>query len=909
MITLAIDKATKTPYLVFRGTGTPPSELNFMFKPDLDLWARVYDPQVMGKILRYNLPCDGKLQEYHEAKMIEISPARIFEDTFRYEMLKPYQREGIAAAVQAGNFLIADEMGLGKAQPLTSFILTPTGWRRMGDIRVGDKVIGADGFPTKVLGVYPQGVKDVYKIMFSDGCATECCGDHLWRVTTALKKWRGGRGELLSASELIGNLKTTVINSSGKYNNKYYIPLVDPIRFEREDSLPMDPYLLGLLLGDGGLTNSVVISLADQELIDSVESILPPGHYMKRRKHGGCDYQLSGPDRKEGSNLIRTALKKLGLFGKRSEQKYVPYIYKFSSIPNRIAILQGLLDTDGSVGKKGGAIEYSSTSLRLAMDVQFIVQSLGGVAKITEKPTRCQLAYRVRISLPNNIEPFRLSRKAERVVKRKKYFPTRAIVSIEPFGRKPTQCIRVEAADGLYLTDNCIVTHNTPQAIGIVSKLQARSLVICPTSLKHEWAAQITKFTEANSQIIEGSARDRASLWKAGLDCQFTIASYDILKNPNDLVGANDICNVGMIIFDEITRVKNSKTARAKAIAKLKARRILGLTGTPIENNLEEFYAILKLISPGLFPSFTVFADQYLIRKKMYVGSHSFLKTVGYKNLDLLKAQIAPYMIRRQRNEVLELPPSSTVIREVALSPFQKDIENLLFKCAKDNPDMVLRFFTFGLENMISPVLVPRDWSPDPDFEYEVELLEALLLLEDEGKDEAYTPRLEELALLLEDTDPYKVILFSKYLKALELANNTLGLKMNWLTGKSNVQNELKAWNNPSGPRLLAMTTAGAMGHNLQKNCNIMILMDQLFNPRLTDQLMARIYRMGQDKPVTYYVMDSNSVIEGKVKAIISNKDWLSKNVLEGAAAIAEKIHNGQLAAAVMFGGDYDDED
>lgn len=563
MITLAIDKATKTPYLVFRGTGTPPSELNFMFKPDLDLWARVYDPQVMGKILRYNLPCDGKLQEYHEAKMIEISPARIFEDTFRYEMLKGYQREGVAAALQVGSFLIADEMGLGK----------------------------------------------------------------------------------------------------------------------------------------------------------------------------------------------------------------------------------------------------------------------------------------------------------------------------------------------------------TPQAIAIASKLQARSLVICPTSLKHEWAAQITKFTEANSQIIEGSARDRASLWKAGLDCQFTIASYDILKNPNDLVGANDICNVGMVIFDEITRVKNSKTARAKAIAKLKARRILGLTGTPIENNLEEFYAILKLISPGLFPSFTVFADQYLIRKKMYVGSHSFLKTVGYKNLDLLKAQIAPYMIRRQRNEVLELPPSSTVIREVALSPFQRDIENLLFKCAKDNPDMVLRFFTFGLENMISPVLVPRDWSPDPDFEYEVELLEALLLLEDEGKDEAYTPRLEELALLLEDTDPYKVILFSKYLKALELANNTLGLKMNWLTGKSNVQNELKAWNNPSGPRLLAMTTAGAMGHNLQKNCNIMILMDQLFNPRLTDQLMARIYRMGQDKPVTYYVMDSNSVIEGKVKAIISNKDWLSKNVLEGAAAIAEKIHNGQLAAAVMFGGDYDDED
>ena len=562
MITLAIDRGTKTPYMVFRGAGSPPSELNFMFKPNLDLWARVYDPQVMIKVLRYGLPCDEKLIKYHEEKMTSISPVRIFEDTFRYEMLKDYQKEGIAAAIQAGSFLIADEMGLGK----------------------------------------------------------------------------------------------------------------------------------------------------------------------------------------------------------------------------------------------------------------------------------------------------------------------------------------------------------TPQAIGIASKLQARSLVICPTSLKHEWGDQIKKFTEADFQIIEGSPKDRAAAWRAGLDCQFTIASYDILKNSKDLMGANDVCNVGMVVYDEITRVKNAKTARAKAIAKVRPRRIIGLTGTPIENNLEEFYAILKLINPALFPSFTVFADQYLIRKKMYTGSHSFIKTVGYKNLDLLKAQVAPYMIRRERKDVLELPPSSTVIREVSLSPYQADIEELLFKCAKDNPDMVLRFFTFGLENMISPALVPLEWLPELDHDYEFELHDALYEIQGD-EDEAITPRLEELALLIDDTDPYKVILFSKYLKALELAHQSQGLRMSWLTGKSNVQKELHAWNNPTGPRLLAMTTAGAMGHNLQKNCNIMILLDQLFNPRLTDQLMARIYRIGQDQPVTYYVLDSDSKIEMRVKTIIDNKDWLSKTVLNGAAAIAEKLHNSQLAAAVMFGGSAPEED
>lgn len=170
---------------------------------------------------------------------------------------------------------------------------------------------------------------------------------------------------------------------------------------------------------------------------------------------------------------VKNALIKLGLMGCKSATKFVPDIYKFSSPEQRIALLQGLMDTDGTIGQDGDQT-YSTVSPRLAEDVCFLVQSLGGTATVlTKTPTYTykgekktgQLAYTCHICLPNNIIPFRLPRKVARIKTRTKYHPRRYIESVELVGKKPAQCILIDHPDHLYLTDNCIVTHNTLCAI------------------------------------------------------------------------------------------------------------------------------------------------------------------------------------------------------------------------------------------------------------------------------------------------------------------------------------------------------------------------------------------------------------------------------------------------------------
>jgi hypothetical protein len=164
-----------------------------------------------------------------------------------------------------------------------------------------------------------------------------------------------------------------------------------------------------------------------------------------------------------------TDTRALGLTGTRAVSKFIPYIYKFNGVADRVALLQGLLDTDGSVDG-ASRIEFSTVSKQLARDVIELVQSLGGTATLSERiPTytyqgqrrQGRRSYRLNIALPAEIRPFRLSRKANRYTHRPKYPPSRAITEVQYVGRKQAQCIAVDAPDHLYVTDDYIVTHNT----------------------------------------------------------------------------------------------------------------------------------------------------------------------------------------------------------------------------------------------------------------------------------------------------------------------------------------------------------------------------------------------------------------------------------------------------------------
>ncbi|KUN79615.1 helicase-related protein [Streptomyces griseoruber] len=331
--------------------------------------------------------------------------------------------------------LLQGEVGSGKAQPLDSLVLTPSGFRRMGDMEVGDEVVVPDGEIALVDGVFPQGEREVWRLVLSDGSSVECDDEHLWIVGTS-RGWHRGRPPRVMTTREI-RLDTFKANGS----SKWYLPVATPVDLGGDADLPLDPYLLGLLLGDGSFRHGLRLSTVDEEIRDAAATAVTPAGTR--------------------NPLIRT-LRDLGLWGVTSHGKFVPDEFKNTSAKNRLALLQGLLDTGGTVQADGSSISLCSDSLRLAEDVAWLVRSLGGRARILPE----KAAFDVSVALPDAYVPFRLTRKAERVRPRPKHHTfRRGIRAVEHVGRKPVQCISVAHPSHAYVTDNFTVTHNTMVAL------------------------------------------------------------------------------------------------------------------------------------------------------------------------------------------------------------------------------------------------------------------------------------------------------------------------------------------------------------------------------------------------------------------------------------------------------------
>ena len=405
-----------------------------------------------------------------------------------YEKIDPYLRplydalhdmldpDSIPRLMAAGTIEIAPLAYMrGRSQPVDTPVLTPDGFRQIGELAVGDLVIGSDGKPTPVLGVYPQGEKDIYRVTAQDGGSTLASGDHLWAVATRDDRRRGKPLRVLTTREMIGNLRAN-------HYHRYELPLHSaPVRFPYRE-VPMDPYALGLLLGDGCLTGATTPGFAtgDPELAWELQLRLPG---IEVRPRGGPDYQLnrvtSPGDVITLENPVTAVARRLGVIGARSATKFVPHLYLYNSARVRLAVLQGLLDTDGgpvTQRNRTCRIQYTTTSPQLRDDVIFLVRSLGGVAYHRTRPAEGRApglakgrpvyhrhdAHIIDIRLPEGIEPFRLTRK------RDAYDagggggrPMRFIESIEQAGTAAAVCIAVAAADSLYTTEDFLLTHNT----------------------------------------------------------------------------------------------------------------------------------------------------------------------------------------------------------------------------------------------------------------------------------------------------------------------------------------------------------------------------------------------------------------------------------------------------------------
>jgi hypothetical protein len=361
----------------------------------------------------------------------------------------------------------------GKAQPLDAEIKTPRGPIRMGDVEVGMVVCGLDG-PATVTGVFPQGEMNVYRITFSDGSFTEASDEHLWDVEIL-----GSGKRTMTTAEILA------LPAYRIEKRQVAIPL-GRAYFEASD-VPIDPYFMGVLLGDGSFRGSVLrLSSPEKEIIERVRSVLPDGYSIKSpTSWADIDYAITAPNISEGRNhKIRNALNDMGIWGHSSLEKFIPRQYMINSAEVRMEVARGLLDTDGWVDRLGQP-HFTTSSRRLADDFRELAESLGASVIWGEKKSASgNIAYDLSVRVENARDWFWLPSKAQKAKSRKKP-AKRTIKSIEYVGKKQCQCIMVDDPRHLYLTDRFIVTHNT---------------VLSPTTAARNWMSAFF-FTVANGHF------------------------------------------------------------------------------------------------------------------------------------------------------------------------------------------------------------------------------------------------------------------------------------------------------------------------------------------------------------------------------------------------------------------------
>lgn len=610
------------------------------------------------------------------AKMLTLEYAE------NYQRLHDFQKRAVFNALATGSpvrWAFADEMGLGKLQSKTSLVATPSGWRQIGDLTVGDEVMGSNGRPTKVVGVFPQGIKELFRMTLNDGCIIDSGAEHLWAVQTVNDRFRGDVVRIMSTQQLIDTGLTVKAGSA-----KWFIPVAAAMDYS-EKTYEIHPYVLGSLIANGALTGATPDHTGSEEQRDlmrpylgaSVEfGPLIDGKTRRIRRTIGAS-----------NNDLGASLRALGLFGTVSNNKFIPKQFLFGSIKQRKELLAGLMDNGGTVSKDGMASEYNTVSPSLAADVLELVRSLGGVAWMSTRiPTYTykgekkfgQKDHRIRMALTFN--PFKVKHKAERWRTREKYRPAHNIKSLESIGMADCVCIKVDAADSLYVTNDYVLTHNTSQAI-TTSWLRERKkiLIVCPSVAKLNWVDELAKWWPDHPPVAyisytrartKGLSKAELARHTASYNAPLQIVSYALLHEV-------DQAGWDCIIFDEAHALQHPDSQQSEAALRLTQANptadVLLLSATLTPDRVQDIYGPFSVAWPGRWGKL-VQAGTY-----SYEFNHRYIEEsvddLGFRKWGAPREDTIDEL--RQRVEAVS---SRTTKQEVAhlLPPYDVRVERLL---------------------------------------------------------------------------------------------------------------------------------------------------------------------------------------------------------------------------------------
>ena len=594
--------------------------------------------------------------------------------------LMPFQKAGVVYGMGKERCFIADEQGLGKQQPVDTPVLTPDGWRTIGGLRLGDMVIGSSGKATPVRGIFPQGYRPSFRVTFSDGSNVEAGLDHLW---TMMYRRGGRRWESLTLTTDQLRLRPVLYRKwKGRADTELnlgtaelYLPMLSgPCQFAQAKDPGVPPYTLGALIANGGLTGTGTQLTINTKDTAEIESFLQAEGVTMGGKNvygGATRYSLPG---------LTGKLETLKLFGVYSRDKFIPEICYSMKPESRVALFQGLMDGDGSISKTGNRITFCSTSKRLAADVRRLVQELGGIASINEYDRSAEnkpLEFQVRIRLPEWAPPFRIARKRDRYKPGMAAAPCRVLTRVDYVRDVESVCIAVDAPDALYVTKDCILTHNTIEGLAILLATNAfPALIVVIKSVKLNWAKEARKWLPGKRiYIMEGEKSTGPP------NADITIINYERVKKSFDFLISRGF---KAIIADECQKLKGKGTQQTLAVEQVTLGHVYGfdqdgkinrrekrvvsppipirlfLSGTPIENRPEELIPQLRTL--GWLAE--VGGERGFQQRFIYSSS-------GTK--DLYNWLRATCFVRRLKSEVLkELPAKQRAILPVPITNRQE---------------------------------------------------------------------------------------------------------------------------------------------------------------------------------------------------------------------------------------------
>ncbi len=335
--------------------------------------------------------------------------------------------------------------GTGKAQPLYSKVLTPAGFKLMGEIKKGDTVISGTGKESTVVEVYPQGEKDVYEVILNDGSKCRCSNEHLFKVYDN----KESTYKVITIDDIKNNFEP----------ERWMIDYVTPIRYKKRKFI-IHPFLMGTLLGGFTIDEGIMINVSDVHA-EMIKKVLPNNYSISKTENNEYKIKYLGHQK----DVLYTYLKSKWLLRCPDNKKHIPEEYLLGSVDQRLMFLQGFSET-GGLYQNNDIIECMTSSAELCNDIKEIIHSMGGFAFSEEKKE----VIRSKNSLTIKNKRFIITVKLPENISKKLKFDIpalnerRIITSITPVAKEVCQCIYIDDESHTYITDGHIITHNTTVA-------------------------------------------------------------------------------------------------------------------------------------------------------------------------------------------------------------------------------------------------------------------------------------------------------------------------------------------------------------------------------------------------------------------------------------------------------------